>query len=300
MHPLLLQAPEGGCLPYLPLSCSSGTSSSFSFFSGNQPQLNLSLFHNPLQANHVDGFNKSSKSKDSTSASCSIDFHPLLQRTDEENNNLVMACSNPNQFVCLSGESAQFQNHFGAVQNKSFVNHIPIAVDPKHSSSNEKANDLDLDIHLSSNSAKEVSERSRDVGANNQPRSTTSEPKSGRRMETCKINSPRDQHNEHPTVHSNLVSGADASPVQNNNVSTCNMDDVGDQSHPEIVMEQEELSDSDEEIEENVDFECEEMADSDGEEGAGCEPVAEVQDKVPFLFPFFLSQYYAAFESGEA
>ncbi|KAL9384276.1 hypothetical protein Peur_024599 [Populus x canadensis] len=280
MHPLLFQAPEGGCLPYLPLSCSSGTSSSFSFFSGNQPQLNLSLFHNPLQANHVvDGFNKSSKSKDSTSASCSIDFHPLLQRTDEENNNLVMACSNPNQFVCLSGESAQFQNHFGAVQNKSFVNHIPIAVDPKHSSSNEKANDLDLDIHLSSNSAKEVSERSRDVGANNQPRSTTSEPKSGRRMETCKINSPRDQHNEHPTVHSNLVSGADASPVQSNNVSTCNMDDVGDQSHPEIVMEQEELSDSDEEIEENVDFECEEMADSDGEEGAGCEPVAEVQDK---------------------
>jgi hypothetical protein len=119
-------------------------------------------------------------------------------------------------------------------------------------------------------------------------------------METCKINSPRDQHNEHPTVHSNLVSGADASPVQSNNVSTCNMDVVGDQSHPEIVMEQEELSDSDEEIEENVDFECEEMADSDGEEGAGCEPVAEVQDKVPFLFPFFLSQYYAAFESGEA
>ncbi|KAF9672065.1 hypothetical protein SADUNF_Sadunf11G0001800 [Salix dunnii] len=280
IHPLLFQAPEGACLPYFPLSCYSGSSSSFSFFSGNQPQLNLSLFHNPLQANHVDGFNKSLKSKDSTSASCSIDFHPLLQRTDGDNNNLVMPCSNSNQFVCSSGESAQFQNHFGVVQNKSFVNHTPIAVDPKHSSSNEKANDLDLDIHLSSNSAKEISERSRDVGANNQPRSTVSEAKSGRRMETCKINSTHEQHNGHcPMVHSNLVSGADASPVQSNNASTCNMDDVGDQSHPEIVMEQEELSDSDEEIEENVEFECEEMADSDGEEGAGCEPVAEVEDK---------------------
>ncbi|KAB5533671.1 hypothetical protein DKX38_016757 [Salix brachista] len=281
IHPLLFQAPEGACLPYFPLSCDSGTSSSFSFFSGNQPQLNLSLFHNPLQANHVvDGFHKSSKSKDSTSASCSIDFHPLLQRTDGENNNLVMPCSNPNHLVCSSGESAQFQNHFGVVQNKSFVNHIPIAADPKHSSSNEKANDLDLDIHLSSNSAKEISERSTDVGANNQPRSTVSEPKSGRRLETSKIDGPHDQNNGHcPMVHSNLASGADASPVQSNNASTCNMDDVGDQSHPEIVMEQEELSDSDEEIEENVEFECEEMADSDGEEGAGFEPVAEVEDK---------------------
>lgn len=288
IHPLLFQAPEGACLPYFPLSCDSGTSS-FSFFSGNQPQLNLSLFHNPLQANHVvDGFHKSSKSKDSTSASCSIDFHPLLQRTDGENNNLVMPCSNPNHLVCSSGESAQFQNHFGVVQNKSFVNHIPIAADPKHSSSNEKANDLDLDIHLSSNSAKEISERSTDVGANNQPRSTVSEPKSGRRLETSKIDGPHDQHNGHcPMVHSNLASGADASPVQSNNASTCNMDDVGDQSHPEIVMEQEELSDSDEEIEENVEFECEEMADSDGEEGAGFEPVAEVEDKVPFLSFFF-------------
>ncbi|XVF26042.1 hypothetical protein REPUB_Repub13aG0265800 [Reevesia pubescens] len=56
------------------------------------------------------------------------------------------------------------------------------------------------------------------------------------------------------------------------------IDDAGDQSHPEIVMEQEELSDSDEEVEEHVEFECEEMADSEGE-GSGCEQVFEMQDK---------------------
>ncbi|CAK7351223.1 unnamed protein product [Dovyalis caffra] len=280
MHPLLFQAPEGGRLPYLPLGCNNGTSSSFSFFSGNQPQLNLSLLHNPHQANHVVGsFTKSLKSKDSTSASCSIDFHPLLQ-TDEENSNLVMASSNPNQFVCLRGESTQLQNHFDAVQNKSSVNQGPFTVDPEQCCSNEKANNLDLEIHLSSNSVKEISQGGRDAGANNQPWSALSEPKSGRRIETCNINSPHDQHTEHcPTVHGNPVSGPDASPVPSNNVSLCDMDDGGDQSHPEIVMEQEELSDSDEEIEENVEFECEEMADSDGEEGAGCKPVAELQDK---------------------
>ncbi|KAL9355760.1 hypothetical protein Peur_053730 [Populus x canadensis] len=224
MHPLLFQASESGRLSYLPLSCNIGASSSFSFFSGHQPQLNLSLFHYHHQANHVvDGFNKSLTSKDSTSASCSIDFHPLLQRTDEENSNLVMALSNPNQFVCLRGEFTQSQSHFDAVQNKSFVNHGPVVVDPKQSSSNEKANDLDLEIHLSSNSAKETSEGGKD----NEPWSTQSELKSGRRIETCKVNSPRDQHNEHcPTVHSNFVSGADASPVPSNNVSICNMDNL--------------------------------------------------------------------------
>ena len=36
-------------------------------------------------------------------------------------------------------------------------------------------------------------------------------------------------------------------------------------------MEQEELSDPDEEIEEHVEFEGEEMADSEGEDGSGCE-----------------------------
>lgn len=287
MHPLLFQAPEDGRLPYYPLNCSTGTSSSFSFFSGNQPQLNLSLFHNPHQTSHVvDCFNKSSKIKESTPASCNIDFHPLLQRTAEENSDLVAACSNTQQFVCLGGRPGQFQNHLDAVQVKSLVNSGPFSTARKPSSPNEKASELDLEIHLSSTSTKEITGGSGAVGANNQPLST-SEPNSETRMETCEANSPCHQCSKNgPIVHGNLVSGSDASVGPSNNDSTCNMDDAGDRSHPEIVMEQEELSDSDEEIEEQVEFECEEMADSDGEEGSGCEPIAEVQDKVPLLFLF--------------
>ena len=48
--------------------------------------------------------------------------------------------------------------------------------------------------------------------------------------------------------------------------NVCVNDSADDQSLPEIVMEQEELSDSDEEVEENVEFECEEMTDSEEED----------------------------------
>ncbi|OIW13993.1 hypothetical protein TanjilG_09344 [Lupinus angustifolius] len=55
---------------------------------------------------------------------------------------------------------------------------------------------------------------------------------------------------------------------------------ISDQSsHPEIVIEQEELNDSEEDIEEHVEFECEEMVDSEGEDGSGFEQAPEVQTK---------------------
>ncbi|KAL9861047.1 putative acting on peptide bonds (peptidase) transcription factor MYB-HB-like family [Arabidopsis thaliana] len=64
------------------------------------------------------------------------------------------------------------------------------------------------------------------------------------------------------------------------NISRC-IEEMADQSNLGIVMEQEELSDSDDEMmeEEHVEFECEEMADSEGEEGSECEENIEMQDK---------------------
>ncbi|XP_015574278.1 uncharacterized protein LOC8284196 isoform X2 [Ricinus communis] len=281
MHPLLFQSPEDGRLSYYPLSCSTGASSSFTFFSANQPQLNLSLFHSSRPANHtVDCFNKSSKTGESTSASCGIDFHPLLQRAEEENIDFATSCSIAHQYVCLGGKSAQPQNPLGAVQTKSPVNSGPSTTGSKPPSSIEKANELDLEIHLSSMSAVEKTRGSRDVGASNQLEPSTSAPNSGNTIDKDKSKSSCHQCCENrPAVSSNLVSGADAIAVQSNNDARCDMEDKGDQAPPEIVMEQEELSDSDEETEEHVEFECEEMADSDGEEVLGCEPIAEVQDK---------------------
>ncbi|XP_022723295.1 uncharacterized protein LOC111280312 [Durio zibethinus] len=269
MHPLLFQAPEDGQVPYYPLNCGTGSSSSFSFFSGNQPQLNLSLFYNPQQANHaVDSLTKYVKRKESISASCGIDFHPLLQRTDDTNSELVTACSTASPSLGLDGKSATPCNPSNSVQMKSVVHCSPCATRSRPSSPNEKSNELDLEIHLSSSSTKENAAISRDATAHSKNSSVSL------------LNSQNATETQ-DAFHSSgnkFVSGAHASSVSSKIIGRY-IDDPSDQSHPEIVMEKEELSDSDEEIEEHVEFECEEMADSEGEEGSGCEQVSEMQDK---------------------
>ncbi|XVF26043.1 hypothetical protein REPUB_Repub13aG0265800 [Reevesia pubescens] len=268
MHPLLFQAPEDGQVSYYALNCVTGASGSFSLFSGNQPQLNLSLFYNPQQANHaVDSLTKSLKMKESVSASCGIDFHPLLQRTDETNSELATGCSTASPSVGLDGKSASPCNPSNAVQMKSAVHCRSFVTRSRPSSPNEKANELDLEIHLSSSSTKENAALSRDVTAH--PTNSS----------VSLLNSQNASETPH-TFHSSgnkFVSGVRASTVSSKIIGRY-IDDAGDQSHPEIVMEQEELSDSDEEVEEHVEFECEEMADSEGE-GSGCEQVFEMQDK---------------------
>ena len=66
MHPLLFQVTEVGNTPYYPFKFNSDPSSSFNFFSGRQPQLNLSLFSSSQQQGHVDSANKSLQSKNSS------------------------------------------------------------------------------------------------------------------------------------------------------------------------------------------------------------------------------------------
>ncbi|KAJ0078818.1 hypothetical protein Patl1_24601 [Pistacia atlantica] len=106
------------------LHCSS---SSFSFFSANQPQLNLSLFHNPRRVSCVGCFNESLKTKESSNTTSSaLDFHPFLKRSENANGDLVTTPSTA-------------------------------------SKSNKKANELDLEIHLSSSSTKERALGSRDM-----------------------------------------------------------------------------------------------------------------------------------------
>ncbi|WCJ20167.1 Homeodomain-like superfamily protein [Euphorbia peplus] len=283
MHPLLFQDHKDGRSSYYPLSCRAGTPGSFTFFSANQPQLNLSLFHSPYQANQlIDCSNKSSKTKESASASSGIDFHPLLQRADVENSDF--AAPHPStQQSGSRGKSTEFETPFGVSQTKLPLNARASAASSKSSGPVEKSNELDLEIHLSSSSTKNKSRGSEDVGATNRPKSTVS----GNIIEKDITSSPCRQHSESfPTVQSNMDPGGDLSAGPSNDDSRCNMDDIGDNSHPEIVMEQEELSDSDEETEEHVEFECEEMDDSDGDKSLDCDPTtAEVQDKDIPSFP---------------
>jgi len=254
MHPLLFQVTEDGSVPYYPLKFSSGTPSSFSFFSGSQPQLNLSLFHSSQQQSHVDCANKSLKSKNSILRSGGIDFHPLLQKSDD----------------------AQSPN-FDSNQPESLGPSGVSAIANRSSGLNDKSNELDLEMHLSSVSGREKSVKSRQPKAHDPAGS----------KKTVAIREPQEdsvphcqQGGENVSASSRGLASSDPLVVPNDNIARYDVDDIGDQSHPEIVMEQEELSDSEEDIEEHVEFECEEMTDSEGEDGSGCEQALDVQNKV--------------------
>ncbi|XP_057436286.1 uncharacterized protein LOC130728742 [Lotus japonicus] len=258
MHPLLFQATNEGNIPYYPLKFSSGTSSSFSFFSGSQPQLNLSLFHSSQKQSSIDCASKSLRSKNSMLRSAGIDFHPLLQKFNDTQS---QACSDD-------------------IQAESLVNSGVLATANRSSGLNDKSNELDLDIHLSSVSRNGKSVKSKQLEVQDPIGSKKTASTCGTAMK-CQENSVpcRQQGVENPTTSCCELTSSAPLVVPDDNITRYDVDDVGDQSHPGIVMEQEELSDSEEDIEEHVEFECEEMDDSEGEDGSGSENALKVQNK---------------------
>lgn len=250
MHPLLFQVTEEGNTPYYPFKFSSGPSSSFSFFSGRQPQLNLSLFNSSQQQGHIDRPNTNTKSKNSSLRLEGIDFHPLLQKSND----------------------TQAQTGSDAIQAEPLVsNGVPDTTN-RSFDLNDKSNELDLEIHLSSLSESEKSMKT--IESQKITASCATAMDAPICQQSDRIPSPRDCE----------LASSPPSVVPDANITGYDVDDVGEQSHPEIVMEQEELSDSEEDIEEHVEFECEEMADSEGEDGSGFEQAPRVQNQVAALF----------------
>uniref|UniRef100_A0A1J3HTE4 GON-4-like protein n=1 Tax=Noccaea caerulescens TaxID=107243 RepID=A0A1J3HTE4_NOCCA len=242
MHPLLFRTPERGQITCYSSKRDPGGSSSFSFFSDNRPQL-LSLFNSPRQINHsADQFQKKSSVNEHEAAVGDSCFHPLLQRTEYETSSLISRRGNLDLDIGKKGKLCQLQDTSSAGRGDASLKPF----------SSKKVN---LDINLSSSSSK-----GKDSGSVS-ARDTWEAP------DICMI-----QRND-----DSQVPGSTATSV---NISRC-IDEMGDQSNLGIVMEQEELSDSDEEMteEEEVEFECEEMADSEGEEGSECEETIEMQDK---------------------
>ncbi|KAJ1428739.1 hypothetical protein SESBI_08844 [Sesbania bispinosa] len=274
MHPLLFQVSEEGNMPYYPMKFSSGTSSSFSFFSGSQPQLNLSLFHSAQQQSHIDCANKSLKSKNSTSQSGGIDFHPLLQKSN----------------------NTQSQTSSDAIQAESLVNSGVLDTANRSSGLDDKSNELDLEIHLSSVSGSEKSVKSKQLNAHDAIGSKKTVAICGAAMKPPENRVPyKQQGGKKPSASSGELASSAPLIVPDDNITRYDLDEVGDQSNPGIVMEQEELSDSEEDIEEHVEFECEEMADSEGEDASGCEQAPEIQNKeVPISSEENVAEYTAS------
>ncbi|KAK8618292.1 hypothetical protein V6N13_132287 [Hibiscus sabdariffa] len=223
MHPLLFQAHDDEQLPYYPLNCGAGTSSSFGLFSGNQPQLNLSLFYNPQQAD--DSLIKSLRMKESVSASYGIDFHPLLQRPDETNSELVTACSIASTSTGLDGKSAT-PTPSDAVQTRPVVHCSPFAATSRPSSPTEKSKELDLEIHLSSLSTKENALLSRVVTAH--PTNSS--------VRLLNSQNTTETADTFLSSGNKFVSGGCASTISSKIIGRY-IDDASHQSHPEIVME---------------------------------------------------------------
>lgn len=271
MHPLLFRIPEDRRLPYYPLSCSTNASSSFNFFPRSQPLLNLSLFHNPKQANYT--VIQSGKPSDlMEKRSFGIDFHPLLQRSSDVNSSSISACpvaeqSHPAE---LSGiQHAQSQKSLdAAVSNVVPMSILNIPFNPRR-----KMNELDLDIHLSCTSTKQIFAESRNGVRENMTREAPSAHVSGIEDIEDTTNLLKYPAGSLPEAIPPVISPNVDSVAQAIYVSREVAHNTPNQLLSEIVMEQEELSDSEDEIAEDVEFECEEMTDSEGEETSDCEPM---------------------------
>ncbi|CAN6546693.1 unnamed protein product [Malus baccata var. baccata] len=192
-----------------------------------------------------------------------------MQKTDYVSSAKVTTCSTAPLSAGSGGNRSQDQYPCDTGST-----HLSVNADPQAMGTNERANELDLGIHLSSTSKKEKASKRRDVAVNNSVKSRITAPE---KTTQCPNTSLLRQAESSSASGSELV-------VPSNNISRYNVDDTGDQSQPDIQMEQEELIDSDEENEENVEFECEEMTDSEGEGGLACEEIAEMQNKDVPLF----------------
>ncbi|GMH05306.1 hypothetical protein Nepgr_007146 [Nepenthes gracilis] len=247
MHPLLYEVPEDGHLPYYPLNCSTRTPSSFSFF-----PVNAHPFQNPCPKDlSVSGLHKSLWSRKTVSTSCGLNFHPLLQRSDVVSN---ISDAHPTSHLSVDfdlSRDALSQPHtpFNACGSAS-----NLAACAKSTTFSGDANGLDLEINLNSAPRKDKY-LGRDLIEGNLVA-----------LSISTVHSVEDATDTHK-IHASKDGG------------DCSKDGNGNQSLPEIVMEQEELSDSDEEVE-HVEFECEEMTDSEGEaEGLHNEEIVNTHKK---------------------
>ncbi|KAK9160233.1 hypothetical protein Syun_006574 [Stephania yunnanensis] len=249
MHPLLFHAYEDASFPYL----QKDASRNFNFLPGSQIQVNFNHMYKLHDAACM--VHNSDKTLEPKSSSA-FEFHPLLQRVDHANNDAVAS-------VHMSVDSELFPGtstpHTSFTMSDPQFNSNVLQGITELANSCETASDVDLEIHLCSRSRKEEALRN---------------------IETVKpfkkLKNP--SHKGKESCHDSVVAtdtnqghcqNDDALVLSGNTVGGYMINAMDDHSLPEIMMEQEELSDSEEECGDHVEFECEEMADSEGEEFGG-------------------------------
>ncbi|KAJ6804856.1 uncharacterized protein M6B38_185105 [Iris pallida] len=274
MHPLLFEASEVQSSLCFLEKCHTTSSSTHNFFPGHPSQADSNLRYHPVKP--VDSSTR--HTEEAPSSLCTIDFHPLLQR---ESATVPSICR---QYLRTpQGSSDKLYNHSDCNLRAPLVgnSHVTASTSLRVY---EKENNLDLNIRLSSTPDKEIAE-GRDM---NEHHVGVSISPLGHRMVKGGLDADMPFLNCSDNRLQSLVTND--SPVQS---FTCSPNGVlfsevfpGNSGacqhiHVEsvcgIVMEQEELSDSEEETE-HVEFECEEIDDSE-EDDLGCERPTEIQNE---------------------
>lgn len=282
MHPLLFRTLEEGLLPCYPLS-SPGGIPTFSFFPGAQHQINVNLLRYPHPVSHMNGSLRSFKSKETVRRSSHLDFHPLLQR-NEGINAISIAAGPTGTLLSTDLELSRDRYAEDDIVYHAGTTLAQMAAPTRPTNSRADANDLDLDIQLSSASRKRKVSSSEGAGVT--VRSVNAAELIQGAKQRTEIQSPCSELIGHCPADSITAGYTEKSGSVNSASVLRNLDDYSggsiddnadEQPFAEIVMEQEELSDSDEEME-DVEFECEEMADSEGEDLA-TEQIVSAQNK---------------------
>ncbi|KAK1306714.1 hypothetical protein QJS10_CPA10g01129 [Acorus calamus] len=280
LHPLLFRDPEN--------ATGSGT---MNFFSRTLSQSNLDLFRTPqLSSRQVDHASSAQSLREMPQNSSTIDFHPLLRRSDNVDG--LNSVDRP------FSDAVLFQNKLGKFSDSPARNStVPRSTDGQSLATtsvsgclHEKPNELDLDIYLSCapNKKQRVQSSERNELQSNEfiagaliHQSAGRSQQANTQLRHCQENltEAASVTNSHVLRVKNVI----RSDIESSTSDETRLLDVNDtrmqghpvrgcftipddQSLPHIVMEQEELSDSDEDNGEHVEFECEEMADSEEDE----------------------------------
>ncbi|KAG1347892.1 hypothetical protein COCNU_06G017210 [Cocos nucifera] len=294
MHPLLFQASEDQFSSYYSMNCYNTTTSTYNFFPRSQLQTDPYFFKSQKLVRTTNYVDVTQNPKGPPSDLCTIDFHPLLQRTDNVSGDLATISSiNP-----LSGGSGA-QDNCDRFDPSECLLREPLVEDGEVANNRAapchygKENKLDLDIHLGSVMDKENTMGG--GGTNEHQHVESDSPTLEQRMTASGVNADlsisqcKDKCPDVLVSSDSIMSEQacsrkyfDSVAVQSSKGGACECrGDFHDESLPEIVMEQEELSDSDEESEQ-VEFECEEMDDTEEDELDATQP-SETHNKVILL-----------------
>ncbi|KAJ0963458.1 hypothetical protein J5N97_028580 [Dioscorea zingiberensis] len=167
MHPLLFQASENQLSSYYPVNCSGTASNTYNFFPPNSIHFDTNLLKRQRFLRPVD---------EVPSSLSTIDFHRLLQRTENLNNDAAIQSSGGQQSGNLQSVQGNHDHVVGSSNcnfRQGMVDEDHMAMSTKSPNQHEKENDIDLDIHLSSSkdakSTKGSKYRNEEISGSNRP-----------------------------------------------------------------------------------------------------------------------------------